>query len=344
MPRTKKTEITDENENMDDFIDADQIELEMPPIETERPQARDHPPPILTIENGSEIETPEDRDNTMWHYIQNAYITRKILTGILGGIEKTENDMTIAVADYRGMRVIIPIDEMMISAKESLTPGERFTRQDKIVKTMLGAEIDFIVKGVDSESRIIVASRRDAVLRKRKKFYIDVDDDGNPKIYDGIIVQARVISVNSRKIRVEAFGVEYTIPKRELSWEWFGETTEKFNIRDRVLVRITEIQINSAEDIRIKADLKSAAEDLRAENLKKCCLQGSYLGKVLNIDGGMVFIRLDLGVNAIAHSCEDPRQLNKKDEVSFVVTRIDTINMVVIGLIAKIVKQYKDMI
>ena len=65
----------------------------------------------------------------------------------------------------------------------------------------------------------------------------------------------------------------------------------------------------------------------------------TYIGTVTDIHKGTVFIRLSIGVNAVAHSCYDSRLPGKKDEVSFVVTRIDSERNVAVGLISRIVKQ-----
>ena len=40
---------------------------------------------ILTIRSREEVETQEDREDVIWHEIHNAYRTRRILTGQLGG-------------------------------------------------------------------------------------------------------------------------------------------------------------------------------------------------------------------------------------------------------------------
>lgn len=53
---------------------------------------------------------------------------------------------------------------------------------------MLGAEIDFMVKGIDSNTRSIVASRKDAMFRKRQSFYMDTDALGEHLIYEGRVV------------------------------------------------------------------------------------------------------------------------------------------------------------
>lgn len=105
------------------------------------------------------------------HEIHNAYRTRKIITGKLGGIEQLDNRKTVAVVDYKGFRVIIPIKEMMINLGRSPS-GQEYAdlmlRQNKILGNMLGADIDFIVRGIDSKTRSVVASRKEAMLRKRR--------------------------------------------------------------------------------------------------------------------------------------------------------------------------------
>ena len=60
---------------------------------------------------------------------------------------------------------------------------------------------------------------------------------------------------------------------------------------------------------------------------------------VEDIHKGTVFVRLELGVNAIAHSCYDSRTVGKKDKVSFVVTHIDEERNVAVGIITRIIKQ-----
>ena len=59
--------------------------------------------PVLTIRSRDDVETAEDRDNVIWHEIHNAYRTRKIITGKLGGIEQLDNRKTVAVVDYNGV-------------------------------------------------------------------------------------------------------------------------------------------------------------------------------------------------------------------------------------------------
>lgn len=137
-------------------------------IRTNRPES------ILTIEAGGEVITEEMLADIAWHEIHNAYRTRRILSGTFGGIEKTDNGKSIAVVEYKGFRIVIPLKEMRMELPNHIT-GYAYTewldQQHKILSNMLGAEIDFVVKGIDSKTRSVVASRRDAMLKKRQIFY-----------------------------------------------------------------------------------------------------------------------------------------------------------------------------
>lgn len=298
------------------------------------------PSSILTLTADAEVETQETKEDILWHELQNAYRTRKILTGNLGGVEKMEGGGTIAVVYYKEMRIVIPLTEMMINLVESENHDyvEMVQRQNKILGNMLGCEIDFIIKGIDNESRSVVASRKDAMYKKRQIFYMP-DAAGNARVCEDRIVQARVIAVAEKVVRAEIFGVECSILARDLSWDWMGDATESFHVGEQILVRVLSVNIKSLEDITVKADVKSVKGNTSKANLSKCKVQGKYAGVVTDIHKGTVFVRLHIGVNAVAHSCYDNRMPGKKDEVSFVVTKIDEERNVAVGLISRIIKQ-----
>ena len=334
--QTSDTVLSTESGSSSESEEIRNEETSVPVTESRKPA----PASILTLNADIEIETQESREDTIWHELQNAYRTRKVLVGTLGGIEKLEVGNTIAIVYYKGMRVVIPLTEMMINliVDEAHNYGELIQRQNKILGNMLGCEIDFIVKGLDNATRSIVASRKDAMYKKRQIFYMP-DANGISRVSEGRIVQARIIAVAEKTIRVEIFGVECSILARDLSWDWLGDATEHFHVGELILVRILSVKINSLENISVKADVKSVNSDSSKENLAKCKVQGKYAGVVTDVHKGTVFVRLHIGVNAVAHSCYDDRMPGKKDEVSFVVTKIDEDRNVAVGLISRIIKQ-----
>ena len=298
--------------------------------------------PILTIDVDGDVETEEQLAEIAWHEIRNAYRTRRILTGMLGGIEQTDNGKTVAIVEYKGYRIIIPLREMVVNFPNNVS-GDDYkdlvVRHHKLVSNMLGADIDFLVKGIDSKTRSVVASRREAMLKKRQTFYMETDNSGTYKIYDGRIVQARVIAVAEKAIRIEAFGVECSIMARDLSWDWIGDAHDRYSVGDQIVVRILSVKRDNVEDLSIKADVKSVSDNNRRTNLSQCRIQSKYAGKVTDVHKGVVYVRLTNGVNAVAHSCYDRRMPGKKDDVSFAVTHIDEEKGVAVGIITRIIKQ-----
>lgn len=297
--------------------------------------------PILTLDSDIAVETAQLKAEMAWHDIQNAYRTRKILTGMLGGLEKTEAGSLIAIVYYKDFRIVIPVTEMMINLVQDTDHdyGEISLRQNKVLNNMLGCEIDFIVKGLESKTRSIVASRKDAMLKKRQIFYLDKDSSGMPKIFEDRVVQARVIAVAEKVVRAEIFGVETSILARDLSFDWMGDARDRFHVGEHILVRILSVQAEDPDHVSVKADVKSVEGNTSIENMRKCKVQGKYAGTVEDIHKGTVFVRLSIGVNAIAHSCYDSRTVGKKDNVSFVVTHIDEDRNVAVGIITRIIKQ-----
>ena len=324
----------------DAAVEPAPVSEEPKPVPKPRAPRKVREAPVLTITSGDDVETQEDRDEIIWHEIQNAYRTRKILTGTLGGMERAESGSVIAVVYYKDLRVVIPMSEMMINlSTENGRGGEMITRQTKILGNSIGAEIDFVVKGIDSKSRTAVASRKEAMMKKRKLFFFGTDDSGQYRVYEGRIVQARIIAVAEKVVRVEIFGVETAILARDLTFDWMGDARERYSVGDQILVRILEVKRDSIEDLRVKADVKSITGDAGRDNLKKCRVQGKYAGKVTDVHKGVVFVRLGIGVNAVAHSCYDSRMPGKKDDVSFAVTRIDEERNIALGIITRVIKQ-----
>ena len=146
-------------------------------IPTEEPSSEPAPPEspptlrndaVLTIAARTRIKSEAEATDELWHEIRNAYRTRRILTGTLDGIEQTAGGKTLATVSFRGFRIAIPIREMLV-LEDRMPSGRAYAdymnRLNRILGTMLGAEIDFIVKGIDSTTHSAVASRREAMLR-----------------------------------------------------------------------------------------------------------------------------------------------------------------------------------
>ena len=153
---------------------------------------------VLTIDPRAEVQTQEDLEDVIWHELQNANRTKHILTGKLDSVGRTQNGMDTAIVLYKGIRVLIPLKEMMVHTGRVPSGAEYTDWLDQVTRILyarLDSDIDFVVGGIDEDSRTVVASRREAMRRKRKRFYLDTDELGNHLIEEGRMVQARVVAV-----------------------------------------------------------------------------------------------------------------------------------------------------
>lgn len=300
------------------------------------------PNEVLTIEVDSHVETMEEQEDARWHQLLNAHRTKKILTGQLNGIEKLESGWTVAVTYYNGFRIIIPMDEMMINLSgDGREKADVLNRQTRIANNMLGCDIDFLIKDLDVETRSVVASRKDAMLRKRQMFFFAENEGEEPMLYPGRIAEARVIAVAPKAVRLEVFGVEVSVRARDMAWEWMMDANEKFQIGDLVLVVVNKVNARTPEEISIEVDAKSATVNTNKDKLKKYChRQAKYAGVITDIYKGTYFIRLNIGVNAVAHSCNMASLPGKGDQIGFVVTRINDNYEVAEGIITRLIKRH----
>ena len=302
-------------------------------------------PDIVTLEVGGTVETPQDKDDEAWHEINRSKEAKRILTGILGKVERLENTAQLAVIDYKGIRVSIPVSEMMINLPRPAGQKnyEYAIRISKVINRMMGAEIDFIVCGTttDGVNRIAVASRKEAMLSLRRRYYLNITASGKPVIYPERIVEARIVAVGETALRVEVFGVETTIYSTYLSWGNLGDIRDDFYVGNTILVYIKSVTGDVPEDISIKADLRSLIPNNTREKLAKLGLQTNCIATVTSIITGVMNLSLVDGTRAIANECLDPlnRKPGRGDQVLFVVKRIDMVNGVALGTISRIIKR-----
>lgn len=270
--------------------------------------------------------------------------TGHILTGKLAAVQRTRNGMDTAVVMFKNVQVLMPLKEMAVHTGPVPSGPDYAAWVVEVIKHInarQNSDVDFVVRGFgfnEAGERIVAGSRRDAMRRKRRRFYLDTDELGNHLIEEGGLVQARVVAVAEKSIRLEVFGVECAVSAGRVSRMWVSSIRAKYAVGDTVTVRVTRIELPSAGDISIQVD----ARDVFGREEDKLCLcqrSGRYVGEVTDVRRGVFFIRLSIGVNAISHDCRDMRMPGRKDTVSFTVTRLDEKNGVAIGIINRIIKQ-----
>ena len=203
---------------------------------------------VLTIDPRAEVITQQDLSDLVWHELENAQRTGHILTGKLSGVERTPLGMDLAIIIFKGVRVLVPLKEMGVHT-DPVPSGLEYTRWAigivKILSSRQNFDVDFLVRGFgareDTGERFVLGSRKDAMRRKRKRFYLDTDELGGHLIEEGSLVQARVVAVAEKSVRLEVFGVECAVSASGVSRLWVSSVRSKFAVGDLVTVRVTKI-------------------------------------------------------------------------------------------------------
>lgn len=107
------------------------------------------------------------------------------------------------------------------------------TRLFKFATTLIGAEIDFVIKSVDEANRVVVASRKETLVDKIRTYYATLDKDKVSMIGNNPDVQARVISVGRKN-----FGVQTQINAKDVFYEWVVDLRNDFSAGDVILVNV----------------------------------------------------------------------------------------------------------
>ena len=165
--------------------------------------------PVVSIDERPSVETEADKARNDLLDLVESLKTKRILTGTIQGIERPADhpSRSLAVIYHGDIKVIIP-------AEEAVEPPEDFRGRlpedvlHYMVTKRLGAEVDYIIKGIDAKAGVAVGSRLEAMSAKRRAYYFGTDRDGNNLLYEGICAEARVVSVIRAGIFVDLFGLE----------------------------------------------------------------------------------------------------------------------------------------
>lgn len=175
-----------------------------------------------------------------------------------------------------------------------LTPFEVY---HYLLSKRLGCEIDYVVKGIDPDTGIAVGDRMAAMATKRRHFYINTTREGLYRIYEGLVCEARVMSVVPAGMYVEIFGIDVYIPLRELSYIRLVDAMGHFLPGDRVLVKIVRLNREDPDDIHVLASVKRVTSNPQEKAFEKIVIDNNYAGTVSMLDSTGIFVHLDIGID-----------------------------------------------
>lgn len=298
---------------------------------------------MLTINKDG---TPSFNDvDFVLHELEDSRIRRHIVSGTITDMEVSDVGAknTNCRVRYKNQSVLIPISEMGIELANN-NEGDEWVRKTQILSTMVGAIVDFIVRGIDRndpDNIIIVGSRADALRKKRFEYFTSSNPVFNKEKHD--TAEARVIAVSEQSARLEIFGVELTLPMNELRWDWVVDLREHLSPGDVIPVKILDESVDEDGNINLKVSGKKALKNTAESALKKIKVGNKCRGIVTQIrENQPVFIHLDNGANAIAHNTRVNTVAYPGDVVILAINGINEEKGTAVGVITRVIHQGRE--
>ena len=250
---------------------------------------------FVTIDEKAGVETEADKEKSELLDLMESLKNGRILTDFVQGMERPDfGGEPVAVVYHGSFKVMIPASQLIDPPED--THGQPVNSLMAYLLTRrFGSQIDYIIKGIDADSGVAVASRKKAMAVKRRQYYFTPDREGNNRLYEGCLAEARVVAVLPSRVYIELFGAETFVGYRELSYQRISDAGTLFAPGDRALVRILSIERQEKNEVKVTASIKQAQENPLEKALKKYSIGNYYAGVVSMVDVLGVFVTLDGG-------------------------------------------------
>lgn len=274
----------------------------------------------------------DNQASVKWLYLAGAFASHEVLSGTVCGFEEIDGRNPLCIVEYEGARIIVPASEMFMDGlQEGCAPSPEMLRR---IKRLLGAKIRFVLLGIDRENEAAVGSRREAMLKLQSKYY------KTGRVRPGALITCSVISVGNNSVIVDALGVDSMIPASRLTWEWYSDISEIFAPGDEVIAKVLETLTDpDTGRYRVRLSAKAAAPNPDLPSLRKLVPGCNYYATVTGYDKRMVFLRLQVGANAISNVWMSKDIPARSDTVCFQLTAVDETKGIAHGVITRIIRK-----
>ncbi len=168
-----------------------------------------------------------DEQQKEWNAIYASYRSSSILTGKVAGMDTTVLTLTnketgeperreincLVVIGYR-VKILIPEQEIWYN--------EQTKRPNHVLRSMVGATIDYVITNIDREGECCTASRRMALMIRRRSFLRSL-----PK--EGAKTRTTVLAVGRTHLLATVNGFDLTLSQRDLSYAMLPDLRERYH-------------------------------------------------------------------------------------------------------------------
>lgn len=235
----------------------------------------------------SKIVEDANLSNQEWVDIYESRQTKKILTDQIRSVE-AHDDKQCAIVFRGSVKILIPLSEMGLKTDDEALGI-------KVMYGMAGAEIDYIIAGINREDEICIGSRKKAMEIRQKEL---------KKIKEGQKVKGRIVAVGRTTAIAEVCGIETKLRAADINWGYMEDIRNYLSVGDSVEMLVKAI---NHEEKALKLSIKEAMPDPYINIDKRYKIDSKYVAVITGIEEYGVFVNLEPGVDAL---CPHPGYTN----------------------------------
>ena len=279
--------------------------------------------------NSSNNELTEEQQKE-WDAIYASHRSSSVLTGRVIGMDATaitrQNQETgefervtincLVVINYR-VKILIPEQEVWFDKKSE--------RPLHVLRSMVGAIIDYMITGIDAENECCTASRRMALETRRRTFLKLPPKVGNK-------VPVNILAVGATHLLATYGGFDMTLSQRDLSYGMIQDLRNKYHPGETKTAIIKSYdKENSVLQISIKEAKPNPFDGVEIRHPLNCRRASVISGKYR----GGVFCKLEEELDCLCTYSQYQKDINFEigDQVIVAITKYDYAKKLVYGKI-----------
>lgn len=235
----------------------------------------------------------------------------KYLTGRVDGVRLAaigDKTFPVAIVKYGSLDIIIPAHQFIADNPPADSKYPLETLQRAYIRQAVGAKVDFyvsrIIPGDDPDTYLIHGNRIEAMRVKRLRRFFGWNhlgtEIGDPFVLNGDYVEARVVAVKPKFIRVEIMGATTVIPASEMDYVRISDLRTKYRTGDQIVVVVTDLHLNyETGEVTLSASRKKTMRNPKEIAFHKYAIGDERLGIVSSISQNGVYVTFDDGAQCL---------------------------------------------
>jgi small subunit ribosomal protein S1 len=257
---------------------------------------------LFKIVEEEDDDIKKQQQQEAWEMVYAARQNSSILKAELRGTEQIQ-DKLCGIVYIGHVKGIIPLE---------------FTGFEKPYQLMeaIGQEIYVKVLKLDRVSETFIGSRIAAIEHLQGLSW--------DRLQEGLKLEAKIIRVNNRSLKLDVGAIEVTLPIEEVSYEWIDDLNERFKVGQTIRVKVVEL--DKKEKI-LKVSHKELLPNPWPDCTRRYQKGTNVSGRVSGVVEYGVFVNLEPGVDAL---CPQPApsvgRVKKGDKVLIRISNVDPAN------------------